>query len=254
MSIPRRVWRVTLLRLDDLHSTFLRSLLLTRLVARRLFPKQMNTFPDILAVDVPVIVINLSKRQDRLRDVTSNLGQVGFKDVRLLKAIDGPEKYPDILRGHAANLGCTESHFAAVAANLQVGQPVAICEDDNEFLEEPDKIRELIEKFLMTPHFDVLCLSARARGPKLLVSPEFHLVSWAMAPAFYVLKPRAKKHVLSAYRTSIRRLKAQRRRGPFDQVWRTTQRFSLLFVRPIMRVARQKESYSDIQDKYFAGT
>ena len=75
-----------------------------------------------------------------------------------------------------------------------------------------------------------------------------------MAPAFYIVKPRARKGLLSAYRKSVNLLSSRRRGGPFDQVWKSTQRYRLMFVTPTQRVARQKESHSDIQGKYFEGT
>jgi hypothetical protein len=75
-----------------------------------------------------------------------------------------------------------------------------------------------------------------------------------MAPAFYIAKPRARVALLWAYRESVRRLSRQLRKGPFDQVWQSVQRYRLMFITPVARVARQKESYSDIQDKFFAGT
>lgn len=249
-----RVWRMVLPSLQNLEGVFHRRLLSLRFEIRSFFPKKRNEFAGFQARDVPVIVINLVRRKDRLRDVVDNLNRVGFRDVRILEAVDGPATYPELLRGHAANLGCTQSHMAAVLDNLNDLHPIAVCEDDNEFIEQPEKIFELIESFLETPNYDVLCLSSRTRGPKISVSPEFHLVTWAMAPAFYILKPRAKNKVLASYRTSIRRLKEQRRKGPFDQVWRKTQRYSLFFVRPKTKVARQKESHSDIQGRFFEGT
>jgi len=250
----RAIWRAILPAIKELEK-FVDTLNLSfRLGFRKRFPKEGNVFPSVNSAEVPVVVINLSKRPDRLRDVTKNLKSVGFRDVRVLEAVDGPEKYPHLKRGHAANLGCTESHMAAVTENLRPGIPIAVCEDDNEFLSSPEKIHQLIEDFLESPQYDVLCLSARARGSKVRVSHAFHLVSWAMAPAFYIAKPRARKSLLSAYRKSVKRLSAEKFGGPFDQVWRETQRYRLLFVRPTEKVARQKESHSDIQGKFFAGT
>ena len=250
----KRLWRRMLPGFGALEDFLLVRLLRLRMLFRKLFSNSRNVFLSLAPADVPVFVINLRKRPDRLRDVMANLTSAGFSDVRVVEAIDGPEKYPEILRGHAANLGCTESHMAAVLENLKSGHPIAVCEDDNEFLASPEKIQGLIRAFLDSPHFDVLGLSTRARGPKVPVSPDFHVVSWAMAPAFYIAKPRARRSLLSAYRISVKRLRAERRHGPFDQVWKSTQRYRLLFVRPIERVARQKESHSDIQGKFFAGT
>jgi hypothetical protein len=199
-------------------------------------------------------VINLKKRPDRLRDVRANLKKMSFSDVRVIDAVDGPSIYPHLLRGHAANLGCTESHLQAIKDNLRAGQPVAVCEDDNEFLASKAEVHRLIADFLHSPEYDVLCVSSRVRGPKVAASKDLNVVSWSMAPAFYIAKPRARVALLGAYRESIRRLSRQIRNGPFDQVWRGTQLYQLIFVTPVERVARQKESFSDIQDKFFQGT
>lgn len=248
------LWRGVLPIFGALENFIYPLLLRARLIFRELLPRSGNVFPSVTPAEVPVFVINLAKRPDRLREVIENLHSAGFVDVRVIEAIDGPQKYPNILRGHAANLGCTESHMAAISENLREAQPIAVCEDDNEFLASPEKIHRLIRGFLDSPHFDVLGVSTRARGPKVQVSRDFHLVSWAMAPAFYIAKPRARRPLMSAYRKSVNRLRAQRRHGPFDQVWKATQRYRLLFVRPVERVARQRASHSDIQGKFFAGT
>jgi len=250
----RKVWRLCLRVGQQIRDIRDRGLLSSRLRWRRRFSKSNNVFPALSPLDVPVLVINLKKRPDRLREVRANLAKYGFTDIRIVNAVDGPQKHPQISRGNAANLGCTESHLAAVVDNLQPGQPVAVCEDDNEFLGSPEEIHSLISDFLGSPDFDVLCLSARVRGEKVQASESFRVTAWAMAPAFYIAKPRARKPLMGAYRKSIRRLSAQRRRGPFDQVWQTIQRYRLIFVTPVKRVARQKESHSDIQGKFYAGT
>lgn len=255
LMIPvKSVWRGLLSSARRFGDQRDRILLTLRLSSRRRSPDSSNVFPGLSPADIPVFVINLKKRPDRLRDVCANLKKVGFLDVRVIEAVDGPTTYPHLVRGHAANLGCTRSHLAAVDGNLRAGYPIAVCEDDNEFLASEGDIHRLVGDFLNSPEYDVLCLSARVRGPKVGASKDFNAVSWAMAPAFYVAKPRARVALLGAYQESVRRLSRQLRGGPFDQVWRLIQRYQLVFVTPVARVARQKESHSDIQDKFFAGT
>lgn len=254
MTPVKSMWRGLLSIARVLGDQRDRILLSLRLSLRRRFPDKSNAFPGLSPADIPVFVINLKKRPDRLRDVRANLKRMGFSDVRVIEAVDGPTTYPHLVRGHAANLGCTQSHRAAIEANLRAGQPVAVCEDDNEFLAAKADVHGLVEDFLNSAEYDVLCLSARVRGPKVEASKDFNAVGWAMAPAFYISKPRARAALLGAYRESIRRLSHQLRNGPFDQVWRGIQRYQLVFVTPVARVARQKESYSDIQDKFFGGT
>lgn len=250
----KKIWRLFLPILKIARGLTDFVLLALRLRWRRNFSPSGNAFSSLSPLDVPVFVINLNKRPDRLSEVTENLKNFGFRNVQVIRAIDGPEKYPQISRGQAANLGCTESHLVAVKENLKPGQPIAVCEDDNQFLAAPEEIHLLISEFLAASEFDVLCLSARVRGQKVRASPNFHAVAWALAPAFYIAKPRALRPLIGAFNKSVSRLAAERRRGPFDQVWQSIQRYRLMFVVPIKRVARQKESHSDIQGKFFSGT
>lgn len=254
MAPVKSVWRRVLSTVQRFRDRRDRVLLSARVWRRRRFPDPSNVFAAISPADIPVFVINLKKRPDRLKDVRVNLKKAGFTDIRVVEALDGPLTYPHLVRGHAANLGCTQSHLGAIEGNLRDGQPVAVCEDDNEFLASESEVQHLIDHFLKSPEYDVLALSARVRGPKVPASQDFNVVSWAMAPAFYIAKPRARGALLWAYERSVRRLSRQRRNGPFDQVWQSIQRYRLVFVTPVSRVARQKESHSDIQDKFFAGT
>jgi len=254
MGLLKRLWRALLPWIKTIRNWRDCQLLRVRLGVRSAFPRSNNSFAGISALEVPVMVINLRKRPDRLREVQSNLREVGFRDIRVVEAIDGPEEFPQLTRGDAANLGCTLSHQLCVQQALAPEMPVAVCEDDNQFLASPEELRTLIERFLVAPQLDVLCLSARVRSARVPATADFQLVTWAMAPAFYIAKPRAKNSLVSAYRKSAKMLMAGRRGGPFDQVWKSTQRYSLMFATPIKRVARQKESHSDIQGKFFGGT
>lgn len=250
----RVVWRAIQRILFAGGDSILTLWLALRLAFRRMWPITDNAFTHVNPMSIPVCVINLEKRPDRLKEVVKDLKRVGFQDIRVCKAVDGPERYPGLVRGHAANLGCTLSHHAAIAENLGSSGPVAICEDDNQFLTSPDRVHSLLRVFLDSPEYDVMGLSVRVRGRKVRANNDLEVVSWALAPAFYVVKPRAKRFLIRAYEKSERRLSRQQRRGPFDQVWRSVQRTSLIFAIPNQRLARQKESFSDIQGQYFSGT
>lgn len=254
IAIARRMWRGLHSVALDLSDLLLVSFLRIRFFTRSLLGTRHVADTHLDPFDVPVCVINLKKRPDRLQQVTENLKKIGFRDIRVIEAVDGPLTFPTLVRGHAANLGCTLSHQAAVEQFLTSDGPIAICEDDNEFLVPSGVIKKLIQKFLDNSNLDVLGLSVRVRGRKYLLDDDFSLVNWALAPAFYIIKPRARKRLLASYEESARRLRAQKRRGPFDQVWRHAQRFSLLFAVPHLRSARQRESFSDIQDQHFGGT
>lgn len=250
----RRPWRVFIGAIKPFTNLFLLVSLAVRVSLRRRFPRVSDVFPTLEPLDIAVYVVNLERRSDRRVATLENLHAVGFQDVRVVEAIDGPERHPRLAFGHAANLGCTQSHARILSDNLGSSGPIAVCEDDNDFLVSGDVIRKLVSEFLGSPDYDVLCLVARVRGPRYPVSGALDAVAWALAPSFYVVKPRARESLLKAMAHSERVLLRQGRRGPFDQVWRHVQRQKLIFVTPADRVGRQRESYSDIQGAHFLGT
>lgn len=254
MRVLRGLWRAALPIAQKFFDGIVAAVLTSRISVRRVLGPSSQVFPRIVPTDLPVIVINLKRRKDRREQVLHNLSNLGFEDVHVLEAVDGPEKYPNHVRGNAANLGCTESHLMAIESYLSADSPIAVCEDDNEFFGEPDTILAFISSFLESPEADVLCLVARNRGPRVPLSSEFDAAGWALAPSFYVVKPNARHHLIRAFEKSMSRLSRQRRRGPFDQVWRWTQRFRLVFAIPRIKVGRQRESFSDIQGRFFDGT
>ena len=225
-----------------------------RLALKRIFGTRSDVFPGLAPSHLHVVVINLKRREDRRAQVLENLAKVGFENVTVLEAVDGPQKYPDHVRGNAANLGCTESHIMAIERHLSKGTPIAVCEDDNQFTGKSDEVMDYVSSFLESPEADVLCLVARNRGPRVAVNSEFAVAGWALAPSFYVVKPNARRDLVRALSKSVRKLTQQKRRGPFDKVWRWTQRFRLVFFVPQRKVGRQRDSFSDIQGQFFQGT
>jgi len=228
--------------------------LFIHLALKRMFRISSDVFPGLAPSHLHVVVINLTRREDRRAQALENLSKVGFENVTVLQAVDGPQKYPDLVRGNAANLGCAESHIMAIERHLSKGTPIAVCEDDNQFIGKSDEVMKYISSFLESPEADVLCLVARNRGPRVAVNSKFAVAGWALAPSFYVVKPNARRDLVRALSKSVRRLTQQKRRGPFDQVWRWTQRFRLVFFVPQRKVGRQRDSFSDIQGQFFQGT
>jgi len=253
-AILRTLWRFSAKAVAPVTSYLLLLSLAWRVTLRRRAPRVQDVFPSLEPFDIPVFVVNLARRSDRRVATVANLHAVGFRDVRVVEAVDGPERHPTLAFGHAANLGCTQSHAGILVDALRSGGPIAICEDDNDFLVPGETVRNLVSEFLGSPDYDLLCLVARVRGPKYPVSQALNAVAWALAPSFYVVKPGARDPLLKAMAKSERVLLRQGRRGPFDQVWRHVQRRKLVFVTPVERIGRQRESYSDIQGAHFMGT
>lgn len=250
----RGLWRAFLPVARSISDVAVWVTLSIRLALKRMFGNRSDVFPGYAPSGLRVVVINLKRREDRRAQVLENLSKIGFENVTILDAIDGPKKYPDHVRGNAANLGCTESHIMAIERHLSNGTPIAVCEDDNQFIGKSDEVLKYISSFLESPEADVLCLVARSRGPRVVVNSEFAAAGWALAPSFYVVKPNARRDLVRALTKSARKLTQQKRRGPFDQVWRWTQRFRLIFFVPQRKVGRQRDSFSDIQGQFFQGT
>ena len=83
---------------------------------------------------IPVYVINLDRRPDRLAIVTDNLDRIGLSFTRI-RAIDGQtlDSDPATRRMGAGHVACCRSHYKAMAALLETGAPAAlILEDDVE--------------------------------------------------------------------------------------------------------------------------
>ncbi|MXW13733.1 MAG: glycosyltransferase family 25 protein [Rhodothermaceae bacterium] len=85
-------------------------------------------------MQLPVFVINLERRPDRLATITGALDRIGLAFTRI-PAIDGQalDGDPAILRMGAGHVACARSHYKATAAFLDTGAAAAlILEEDVE--------------------------------------------------------------------------------------------------------------------------
>lgn len=197
-----------------------------------------SVFPNSLQI----IAINLEERRDRWRQLLGELERVGANQIARFDAVKNP-------RG---SLGCARSHLSALSTARDDGRLILICEDDLEFIASLDEIENAIEAFVRDDSLDVLCLANNPQKSILKINQLLAVTSDTQTTACYLLKPRAKKRLISSFRRSANLLA----RGypdsvaAPDQIWKKTQRRNLVFAVPLVRLAKQRASFSDIEGRW----
>lgn len=192
--------------------------------------------------DLETTFINLDARRDRLSQVQSELKKLPFARVTRFAAV----------KESNGSLGCAKSHIEVLKNFIQGdGELLMVCEDDVEFIGDAKQISLAIREFRDTQIIDVLCLSFRLRAPRLPVSSLISLGNGVQTTACYLVKRRAIHHLLNNFRESEKLLAggADPRIASIDITWKSLQRETLTFGVPRKRLARQRESYSDIARK-----
>jgi glycosyl transferase family 25 len=127
-----------------------------------------------------------------------------------------------------------------------------VCEDDCEFLATREEIDDLVNEFASNSRLDVLCLAFNTRNPKKVtqISKGLSITSDTQTTACYILKPHMVEKLAWAAYSSIEGL--TRTLDPtahaIDIEWKSLQKRNI-FAIPNIRIAKQLESYSDIEGK-----
>lgn len=193
------------------------------------------------ADEIPVYFINLASRPDRLRETENELARMGISRWSRF----------DATKDDNGALGCALSH-AGLLEGLDDCQPaVMVCEDDIEFLVEPEELRVLLEEFLGNPAIDVLCLAFAVTAKGHAISSRLAVTSNTQTLACYVAKPAAIRLLRTSFYESAQRIQEGKPLGRFaaDQHWKKLQRRRLIFAIPLNRAARQRPSFSDIEGR-----
>lgn len=223
-----------------------------RLSARwRLRVSQATTRISSLSLsDVPIVVINLPERSDRLEHFESEMKSLGVSHFRVVPGVSGRDLYPELPGDFSGAIGCNLAHSNAIEANDWAQQELLmICEDDIEFLCSASDIETLISEFQSDPNLDVLCLAGRVRGPRIPISDNLSVASGIVGQACYVVKPKMVEVLAGLWRSGVRDLQQLRLRGKNDIAWLRVQRQEAFFAFPTRRIARQRASFSDIQGR-----
>jgi glycosyl transferase family 25 len=195
---------------------------------------------DALAL-CDVVFINLSHREDRRHQITGELERVGFDQFRRFDAI----------MADPGGLGCALSHLAVLNSWGRIpDRLLLIAEDDCQFLLPTDRINDLIAEFHRSTG-DVLSLAYSAYDlAPIEGEPLFRRAFDTQTMACYLVKPHMVDPLIGIARKSIDLFHAGRpyQEAAIDRVWKELQSTATFFV-PVDRAARQRPSYSDIEQR-----
>lgn len=226
---------------------------------RRRFENTSNPFPDQLDSshgislaldDIDVRVINLEHRSDRWLSVSQGLHKVGINRFSRVVGFNGPENFPRHSTLVAGSIGCELAHISAVAEGFRSGsRGILVCEDDLEFLCSESELRATIEEFFRDERLDVLVLAGRPRGGSFAISDRLRIVIGLVGRGAYLLKPHMAAPLTLAFAKGLEKLLSSQLSGKGDLMWRNLQQKSHFFAFPRTDLARQREGYSDIENK-----
>jgi glycosyl transferase family 25 len=208
----------------------------TRKLRRTAEPKGVQRLDDI-------VVINLAKRADRLAEVDAEMRRLKISNYSRFEAI---EDEPGIL-------GCTRSHAECMrrASDGSVGC-VMICEDDIEFLVSRDELDVLIDAFLDDSGAEVACLAYHhVRPPRRYNRLFLRAPDPTLTTTCYLVKHSIAGDLADCFEEGAAALAQGGDRMVFglDLMWARLQR-SRIFLIPIKRGARQRDGYSDIEERF----
>ena len=212
---------------------------------------QRDTSPKTLRMsDIPVVVISLPNRHDRLDGFENEMRRLEIQHHRLVPGVPGKDLYPNLPGEFSGAIGCNLAHSNAIEVNNWLHEELLmICEDDVEFQIDAPALEALVSEFNANPHLDVLCLAGRVRGPKIPVSENFFVVTGVVGQACYVVKPHMVEPLAALWRSGVADLAELKLKGKNDIIWHRVQKKDAFFAFPRYKVARQRASYSDIQGR-----
>ena len=189
---------------------------------------------------LPIVVINLDRRADRLEATAAELQKVDFLSHERFSAFETPD----------GRVGCSQSHIAVLEDFVESGRAVLmVCEDDVNFVEPGAILRETLKEFFQDPVLDILCVGNNVQQEPVKWSSLLSLSSDTQTTSCYVVKRQAAKVLLRNFRRGEARLRksGQYSRFAIDIYWKRLQRGRLVFCVPSKRLVMQRPSFSDIE-------
>jgi hypothetical protein len=213
----------------------------------RFFLRKRRPHPkNILCVgakseSIPVHVINLATRPDRLRETQDEFRKMGILRWTRFEAV----------KSDNGSLGCALSHARLLESIDGSELAVMVCEDDIEFLVSPQELDALMAEFLASPAIDVLCLAFNVGSKPHPISSRLAITANTQTTACYVVKGRAREMLTVSFFESAGLIQQGKPLGiaAVDRHWKKLQRRTLLFAVPRVRAARQRPSFSDIEEQ-----
>ena len=194
-------------------------------------------------MNIPIVYINLESRNDRREHMESQLSRYGLEATRQ-NAVANP--------GFGI-WGCGQSHLAVLKLAQTNGWPqVWILEDDFEFIQSPDEIREQLTRL---PEFDVFMAAYNMRESSALVDEPEHAdafcrVEYAQTASSYMVKSHYYQKLIDLYEDAMPKLLETGQHWIYanDVVWRDLQNTDR-WIAPINRWGKQMDGYSDNAQK-----
>jgi len=181
--------------------------------------------------------INLDFREDRKVGLENNLQQFRiFFPVRFSAINHNP-----------GGVGCALSHLHLLLSNINRDY-VCIIEDDFRLNIAENKIKALIEEFLMNPGLDVLCIGNNQMRRCVPISENIGLTTCTQTTSMYIAKKEAIPVLIKDCLKSLEMYSQSKPYGSYaiDQVWKKTQERRLSFCVPLGVVGFQEEGFSNI--------
>lgn len=223
------------------------ALLLTTALFKRLlvciFPayKVAKAHSTATAFDgLPVVVINLDRRTDRLEATLAELERADFTSHRRFAAFETPD----------GRIGCSQSHIAVLEDFIKNGgDALVVCEDDVTFVGPGVILKQTVRDFLEDPVLDILCIGNNVRYKPIRWSALLNLSSDTQTTSCYVVKRRAARVLLRNFKRGQFLLSTWPNdpRFAIDIYWKHLQWGRLVFCVPSTRLAIQRPSFSDIE-------
>jgi GR25 family glycosyltransferase involved in LPS biosynthesis len=194
--------------------------------------------------------INLDHRTDRNEQLLNEIETIGNLCI---------ERFSAIRHSYGA-IGCASSHIEILKRfakdNISLG---LILEDDVEFLVNAEYINQCVEVFVNDPNLDVLCLAFNAKPNSITPYNEvLNITTDTQTTGGYLVKSTILPSLIQNFELAEEKLRQMvsineknNIKNPIypvdaiDQSWKLLQS-EFMFAIPVIRIARQRESYSDI--------
>jgi len=197
-------------------------------------------------------VINLQHRKDRWQEVQEEFKKLDLIPIRI-----------DAVYNKNGALGCMASHIKTLTEGLQSNQPIWVCEDDSEILVSKLVLFSIINEFLKSDG-DILCLGNNLIR-KTTYNATFDKALETQTTSSYVIKPsfaiilrnhwQEMEEYISKGKTHFSEvlfrqtdMYGKNAYHNIDINWKILQQY-FKFLVPKIKCIKQRESYSDIENK-----
>lgn len=185
------------------------------------------------------VVISLPNRPDRRSHIRRHFQSLGIR-----YQFSSAEFHSN------GALGCARSHIRVLEDwDRTEASLLLVCEDDVQFLAPRDELLRTIRAFANDSRFGVLCIAANTRRKGVMANSVLSVSDDAQTTACYAVKASTRDQLIDSFKSSAKNLERGRhpRRWAIDMHWKNLQRSKILFALPNEKLARQIDSFSDIQ-------